>query len=234
MTRHSLQADMERHQHPLPASLIDYLADRGDIRQAGKGERLFREGDAPDGLYVLLDGKLKVYSENANGREILYSILEPGEILGEMLLDGGMRSASVKALTRVRYSVIPPDALHDLFHARPDFAEFVTRKLITRIRSLTHKTKSLMIDGVRARVIALLNEHAIPDGDVRRVPRSLTQQEIANRIGASREMVNHVVRELIQGDYIHKDAGHRMTLLKALPTEAESHRRRYLQQAGPK
>lgn len=81
---------------------------------------------------------------------------------------------------------------------------------------------------------ALLNEHAIPDGDVRRVPRSLTQQEIANRIGASREMVNHVVRELIQGDYIHKDAGHRMTLLKALPTEAESHRRRYLQQAGPK
>lgn len=209
--------DMDRWNDSLPSDLLDRICDRGDVQQFAKGEILFEEGDAPDGIYVLLDGKLKVYSEAPNGRELVFNVLEPGDVLGEMLLDGGLRSASVRAMTDVRCSIVDTAILRTLVRSEPDFAEYLIRKLIARVRRLSRNAKSLAIHSVHDRVITLLEEHAVAGELGREVPRFLTQQEIANRVGASREMVNHVVRDLVNEGYIHKDAAHRMTLLKKLP-----------------
>ena len=208
---------MDRWKNSLPSDLLARICERGDVQEFAKGEILFEEGDAPDGIYVLLDGKLKVYAEAPSGRELVFNVLEPGDALGEMLLDGGSRCASVKAATAARCGIVDATTLRTLVRSEPDFAEYMIRKLIARVRRLWRNTKSLAIHSVHERVVALLEEHAVMDGGVRKVPRLLTQQEIANRVGASREMVNHVVRDLVDDGYIHKDAAHCMTIVKKLP-----------------
>ena len=85
------------------------------------------------------------------------------------------------------------------------------------MRSVTRKARSLALDGVYERTVALLEESATTAPEGLRVPLELTQQEIANRIGASREMVNHVLRDLVRGGFILKDKQHRMTIVKTLP-----------------
>ena len=82
----------------LPEPLLAALRGDGRVLELAAGEVLFHEGDASDAMYLLLSGRLKVYAHNDSGREVVYNELSPGELLGEMLLDGGLRSASVQAL----------------------------------------------------------------------------------------------------------------------------------------
>lgn len=201
----------------LSPALQAALVKHGDLRRYAAGDVLFHEGDISDTLFVLLTGQLKVYSVESNRREVVYNVLEPGEMVGELLLDGGARSASVKAITDVECCAVDARAITSLLREAPDFAEHLILKLIARVRHLTRKTKSLALHGVYERLVALLEEQAVPDGDMRRVPRILTQQEIANRIGASREMVSNVLHDLIRGGFIAKDSAHRMTIVKKLP-----------------
>ena len=208
---------MDRLKDRLPQALLQQLSTRGDVRRFKSGQILINEGDVADSLYVLLSGQLKVFSHDRRNREVIYNTLEPGEIFGEMLLDGGRRSASVKAIKYSECLVIDGDKSRELLRAHPDFAECLVLKLISRLRNATRTIRSLALDDVLGRVVALLEEVAIVEGDVHRVPRNFTQAEIANRVGASREMVNHIVRDLVKGGYIHKDARHQMTLLKKLP-----------------
>lgn len=201
----------------LPSSLLGELSEHGGVHRFVAGETLFDEGAVSDSLYVLIDGQLKVYSRSANGREVVYNVLSPGEIVGEMTLDGGPRSASVKAVSDSYCLIVNACEIRELMRAHPAFAECLVLMLITRLRSATRKIRSLALDGVYERVIALLEEAKFVDGEEQRIPRDLTQLEIANRIGASREMVNHVLRDLIRGGFIAKDSQHRMTIIKKLP-----------------
>ncbi len=187
------------------------------MRSLAAGEVLFREGDASDAMYLLLSGRLKVYAANDGGREVVYNEVVPGELLGEMLLDGGLRSASVQALQGSSCLVIAGDDVHDLLHAHPDFAEVLLLQLISRLRQATRTIRAMALEGVYERVAALLEQVAVGSAGHREVPRTFTQIEIARRVGASREMVNQVLRDLVRGGFIHKDRAHRMTLLKALP-----------------
>ena len=125
------------------------------------GEVLFHEGDSSDGLYMVLRGRVKVYATNAGGRVIVYNTLGPGEILGELSLDGGRRSASVKAVTDVECTVMTNRAARELMRLRPEFADQILTNLITRVRQATHMTRSIALDGVPERVIALLESAAL-------------------------------------------------------------------------
>ncbi len=202
---------------PLPAPVLDAATAVGGLRRLAAGDTLFHEGEASDTVYVLLSGSLKVFSRNENGREVVYNVLSPGEMLGEMVLDGGPRSASVQALEASECLAIEGDDVRGLLREHPEFAEVLVLKLIARLRHATRTIRGMALDGVYERVVALLERAAVDVGGQRRVPRSLTQVEIARRVGAGREMVHHVLQGLIQGGYIHKDRGHQMTLLKPLP-----------------
>ncbi len=114
----------------------------------------------------------------------------------------------------------------ELMLTRPEFAAHVFAKLASRARHSTRMARSLALDGVPERVVALLETSAVHDGCVLRVPGELTQKEIAHRIGASREMVHKVIGKLTRGGFIHRDAGHRMTILKPLSDALALFRRR--------
>ena len=208
---------MEEPEHRLPREVLDHIARDAEPRHYGDGDILFREGDPSDCMYVLLKGQLKVYSRNTTGREMVFNVLGPGDIVGELFLDGGMRSASVKAVGEVECRMVDGEAIQSLLRSEPDFAEALVKLLIARLRAVTRKARSLALDGVYERTVALLEESATTSPEGLRVPPEFTQQEIANRIGASREMVNHVLRDLVRGGLIVKDSRHRMTIVGKLP-----------------
>lgn len=202
---------------PLPPELLARLSASGVTQQFEVGDVLFQEGDASDTLYVLIAGQLKAYSAKSNGREVVYSTLEPGQIFGEMFLDGGPRSASVKAIAPSTCLIVAGDQIRALMSAYPSFAEYVAMQLMARLRAATRKMRALALDDVYERVTSLLQASAVEDATGKHIPRHLTQLEIASQVGATREMVNHVLRDLTRGGFILKDRRHRMTLLQPLP-----------------
>jgi CRP/FNR family transcriptional regulator, cyclic AMP receptor protein len=101
--------------------------------------------------------------------------------------------------------------------AHPDFAHHLILKLITRLRSLTGRVKSLALEDVYGRVVALLQATSAPDGEQRRiVTQKMTEQDIAEHVGSSREMVSRIFKQLTVGGYVDLEGGH-IRLLKTPP-----------------
>ena len=114
-------------------------------------------------------------------------------------------------------SLVTAANLRAFIVAHPDFAQHLIRKLILRVRQATDSVKSLALQDVYGRVVGLLQQLAPGDDAAPRVlPERLTQQDIAERVGSSREMVSRVFKDLIAGGYLNADAG-RITLLKKPP-----------------
>jgi CRP/FNR family cyclic AMP-dependent transcriptional regulator len=201
----------------LSRSLLSELAARGDLRSFSRNDLLIIEGEVSDSLYILIAGQLKVFTQDDKGRELIYNILEPGEFFGEMFLDGGARSASVKAVIDSQCTIVDHSAMRSFMESYPEFAECLVLKLIERLRHATQQIKSLGLDGVYERTITLLNQVALYEEEVRVIPTTLTQQEIADRVGATREMVNHILRDLIRGGFLSKEKNRRMVFVKDLP-----------------
>ncbi|MEP7297496.1 MAG: Crp/Fnr family transcriptional regulator [Burkholderiales bacterium] len=177
---------------------------------------IITEGDANDSLYIILSGRVKVYASNEAGKEVILNTLGAGEYVGEVAFDGGLRSASVMTLEPTTCVVVTGANLRDFVVEHPDFALHLVDVLIARVRKLTENVKSLALEGVYGRVATLLRALSIEDGTGRVVTERLTQQDIAERVGSSREMVNRVFKELTSGGYIAVEAG-RIRLLRPLP-----------------
>jgi CRP/FNR family cyclic AMP-dependent transcriptional regulator len=208
----------------LSKELIAWLTKRGDLKIFARGERLITEGELSDSLYILVSGQLKVFTSDDKGRELIYNILQPGEFFGEMFLDGGQRSASVKAMVESKCVVLGHAKIRTFMKTYPEFAECVALKLIERLRLATLQIKSLVLSSVYERTVKLLDKVALQEGDVRVVPRSLTQQEIADRVGATREMINHILRNLTREGFLTKGKERRMVISRELPKQWGSDR----------
>lgn len=202
----------------LPPDLLQLLAQRGDVKRVRRGASLVEEGDAAESLFILLSGRLNVFTRDDRGREVIYNELAPGEILGEMFLDGGARSASVRAVTDVECVEVRGSHLREFMRAYPEFSETLVVKLIERLRRATTQIRSLALDDVFDRTVHQINELAVQDHGVRYLPTEVTQQQIASRIGATREMVNRVFRKLIgRGHLVRHARG------LAIPSEIPRH-----------
>ncbi len=175
-------------------------------------------GDQSDSLYVIVSGRVKVFLANDEGKEIVLDTQGPGEYFGEMVLDEGPRSASVMTLEPCRFQVIPRTDVTALLQRHPEFAMHLVRKLIHRVRVLTEHVKSLALQNVYGRFAKLLQEMAEKEGDKLVIADKLSQQEMANRIGASREMINRIVKDLATGGYITVE-GSRIVIHKSLPAD---------------
>jgi CRP/FNR family cyclic AMP-dependent transcriptional regulator len=164
-----------------------------------------------------LAGRVKVYAANAAGKEVILNHHGPGEYFGELSLDGGARSASVMTLEPTMCAVVTGAELREFVVAHPDFAMHLIGRLIGRLRELTQSVKSLALEDVYGRVVGLLQKMAVDGADGRRtVPQRLTQQDIAEYVGSSREMVSRIFKELVAGGYLATDSGH-LVLLKTPP-----------------
>jgi len=211
---------MTEHQRPpflgLSEQDIAALSRRAVTRAFPKNTIILNEGDQTDSLYIILSGRVKVFLANEEGKEIVLDTQGPGEYFGEMVLDEGPRSASVMTLEPCRFQLIPKEDVKALLQSHPDFAMHLVRKLIYRGRVLTEHVKSLALQNVYGRFAKLLNEMAVPQDGKRVLQEKLSQQELANRVGASREMINRIVKDLTTGGYISVD-GQRIVIHKPLP-----------------
>ncbi len=202
---------------PLDQPLLQRIAAQGGVKRYPAHAVIIHEGDSADTLFILLSGRVKVYASSESGKEVVITTHGAGEYVGELALDGGMRSASVMTLEPTTCSLVTAATLRAFVATHPDFAQHLILKLIARVRQATDSVKSLALQDVYGRVVGLLQQLAPgDDGAPRIVAERLTQQDIAERVGSSREMVSRILKELTVGGYLLNDAG-RITLLKKLP-----------------
>lgn len=178
------------------------VGSHGIARSYPKNTIIVTEGDETDSLYIILEGRVKAFVSDGEGHEMVLSTQGTGEYFGEMVLDEGPRSASIMTLEPSRFLVVQKNDFREFVMKNPAFALSLIDKLIQRARSLTESVKSLALMDVYGRVAHLLLELAEETGGKLAIPQRLTQQEIANRIGASREMVSRILKDLSTGGYL--------------------------------
>jgi CRP/FNR family cyclic AMP-dependent transcriptional regulator len=172
-----------------------------------KGALLFSEGDDSDGLYIIKEGKAKVFISDETGKDMTVAILGPGEVIGEIAsLDGQARTASV---TAIEPTTVLKIAQRDFRHFLADNQELafeIIQILTSRIRSYNTSVGNLAFKTVYERIIAMLEQNSEPcDDGTRVVNGSYTHKDIADMVGASREMVSRVFSDLTKGEYISTD-----------------------------
>ncbi len=193
------------------------LAERATIKSFPNNTIILYEGDETGPLYVILSGRVRVFLCDDEGKEITLTHLGPGTYFGELaLLDDQPRSASVMTLDKTTCGIISKNIFKEWLHAHPEAAFRLIQSLIQKIRQLTDNVRSLALSNVYERIVKVLNELAVERDDRLIIPEKLTQQELANRVGASREMVSKIMKELKKGDYIRTD-DHQWIILKKLP-----------------
>lgn len=186
----------------LRASMVESRLPRGDV--------IFAEGEPGDRMYVILDGKVKLGHTSVDGRESLLAVLGPGEVFGELsLFDPGPRTATATAVTDVVVIGLGHDNLRPWLAGRPEVAESLLQALAQRLRRTNETLADLVFSDVPGRVAKLLLELADkfgqpgPEGVL--VHHDLTQEELAQLVGASRETVNKALADFTQRGWIVVD-----------------------------
>jgi CRP/FNR family cyclic AMP-dependent transcriptional regulator len=173
-------------------------------------------GDPTDALYIVISGRLKVVMSGNEGREAILAILNRGDFFGEMgLIDQGPRSASVVAIEPCELLTITRTDFMKCLQKNFDLAMNVIRGLVGRLREADKKIGSLALMDVCGRVARLLMEMAETVDGQKVVTRKLPKQQIAKMIGASREMVTRVMKEMETSGHIEVRA-HRILLRESL------------------
>jgi CRP/FNR family transcriptional regulator len=165
-----------------------------------RGEHLFLEGQEGDKLYIVLDGKLKLTRAAAAGRENLISVLGPGEMFGELsLFDPRPRTSSASAITDATLAGLAHDALRAWLGDHPDVSIHMLKALARRLRRANDVVADLVFTDVPGRVAKNLLDLADRFGEQERdglhVHHDLTQEELAQLVGASRETVNKALAD---------------------------------------
>ncbi len=196
---------------------IEALRKVAIIKNVRKNTILFSEGDESEFFYVILDGKVHVGINDEEGKEIIFSILGKGEYFGEMALtDGEPRSAFVITKEPTRLFIISKKDFNELLLTNPDIMLNFLKGVQKRLRQASKKIESLALMDVYGRVARLLIQLAGSAEPGVTVAEKLTHQEIANMVGASREMVSRVLKELTNDGYI-SIIKKKITIHKPLP-----------------
>jgi len=198
--------------------VVRELAARGRIRNFAEDSLLIREAEFGDALFVILEGAVKVYVSNAQGREKILRHYGRGDYVGEMALDGHARSASVQALEPTVCAVVLRTDLVAAIRANPEVALRMLGTAMERARNDTVEIKNLALLDVYGRVARLLLSLPAEVGadGLTWTKERLTQQEIASRVGASRDMVSRILKDLRTGGYI-EIREKRITILRRPP-----------------
>ena len=182
-----------------------------------RGEVLFNEGDSGDRLYILLTGKVKLGHTSVDGRENLLAVLGPGEIVGELtLFDPGPRSATATAVATTELLAIEHNQLMGFIDSHPTLAKDMLRALAVRLRLTNIALADLVFSDVPGRVakalLDLADRFGAPTEDGIHVPHDLTQEELAQLVGASRETINKSLAEFSSRGWIRLE-GRAVTLI---------------------
>jgi CRP/FNR family transcriptional regulator, cyclic AMP receptor protein len=184
----------------LDEATAELLGSAMTTRSVDRGHVVFTEGDTGDRLFIVLDGKVKISRSATDGRENLLAVLGPGEMFGELsLFDPGARTATATAVTDSALASLDHDDLRPLLLAQPTVAVQLLAALAQRLRRTNEAMADLVFSDVPGRVAKALLDLAERFGDPEqegvRVRHDLTQEELAQLVGASRETVNKALSE---------------------------------------
>jgi CRP-like cAMP-binding protein len=179
--------------------------------ELSRGQVLFREGDPGDRLYVIAEGKIKLGRTSGDGRENLLGILGPGEMFGELsLFDPGPRNATATAVADTHLIGLGNEDLTTWLTGRPDVARHLLRALARRLRRTNDYLADLVFSDVPGRVakalLDLSERFGQPTDDGLRVAHDLTQEELAQLVGASRETVNKALADFASRSWLRLEA----------------------------
>ena len=187
----------------LQQSMTSSRLERGDI--------LFHEGDQGDRLYVIREGKIKLGRTSSDGRENLLAILGPGEMFGELsLFDPGPRTATATAVAETQLIGLGHDNLQAFLTDRPEVAATLLAALARRLRRTNETLADLVFTDVPGRVakalLDLSSRFGRPAEEGILVAHDLTQEELAQLVGASRETVNKALADFATRGWIKLEA----------------------------
>ena len=186
----------------LTAEEVSLLSVHARVQTFPKNAVIINEGDRSDSIFIIAAGRVKVFLHGDDGKEVVLNVHGPAEYFGELTLDEGPRSASVATLETSKFYVTTKAKFKQFLSAHPDFALKLINRLMHRVRALTENVRNLALLDVYGRVARLLLELAVEQDGRLAVTEKLTQKDIADRVGASREMVSRVFKELAAGGYI--------------------------------
>lgn len=187
----------------LEAQDLEELSSKMIVRMFPKSSVIINEGDESQSLFIIESGKVKVFLSDEDGREIVLNTHGPSEYFGEVsLLDSEPRSASVATLEESKIGMISKGDFESCLCREPRLALQVIKGLIWRLRNSTESVRSLALMDVYGRVARLLIKISEEDKGVLTVTERLTHQDIADRVGSSREMISRIFKDLKQGGYI--------------------------------
>ena len=208
---------------PLFAGLDDEtwttLSERLTMRSLRRGQHLFREGDPGEALHVLVDGKVKICRTSADGRENVIAILGPGDLLGELaIFDSQPRGATATAVVDSTLATLAESDFRAWLAEHPSVSAELLRALAARLRQTNEAMADLVFTDVPGRIaktlLNLAERFGQPAGDGVRVAHDLTQEELAQLVGASRETVNKALADFATRGWIRLD-GRAVVLIDA-------------------
>ena len=178
-------------------------------RRYKRGEAMVEQGAHANALVLILAGRARVVMTDRQLREVILATLRPGDYLGEMsLIDSEPHSASVVAEIQTDALVLGRSEFERCLNDHAPMAQAVMRGLVLRLRQANEKIRSLALLNVYERVAKVLMGYAIPSGDKKLVIRDkMSRQDIAKMVGASREMVSRVIKDLEGSGYIRIEEG---------------------------
>ena len=195
----------------IPEEAAEAVAASLDYADFGRGETVFTEGEQGNNLYLVLTGKVKIGRRAADGRENMLSVMGPSDMFGELsLFDPGPRTATATVVTDARLASLAHTSLRPWINDRPDIAEQLLRVLARRLRRTNDALADLIFTDVPGRVakqlLALSERFGTEEADGLRVHHDLTQEELAQLVGASRETVNKALADFASRGWVRVDS----------------------------
>jgi CRP/FNR family transcriptional regulator, cyclic AMP receptor protein len=200
---------------------LQVVADLGVQRSYRKGAIIVNEGEIGDSLFILIQGRVRAFSADAGDKEITLGTILAGDFFGEMSLDGGARSATVEALEPCLCAVVPMEHVLSFVRENSEFAVTLLHKTIVRARAATQAARDMALLDVYERLAQTLNhlgKVTAEDNSPKTIDPLISHAELAAHVGASREMVSKLMKDLERGGYIQVNT-RQITLLKKLPAK---------------
>ena len=192
----------------LPAEHLEEISRVAIRRKVPRHTVIVHAGDKTDSLFVIINGSAKVLNRDIEGNEVILTILGAGECFGEMgLIDGSPRSADVEANESCELLVIGKQDFKKALSGNIDLCLNIMKSLVLRLREANRKIESLALMDVYGRVAKLLLDFSVEENGVRVIRRKVTKQDMAKMVGASREMVSRVMKDLERSGYIRVEEG---------------------------
>ena len=192
----------------LPEVQLEQIARMAVSRKVVRHTTIVFVGDSTDSLFVIVSGSAKVLNRDAEGNEVILTLLGSGECFGEMgLIDGSPRSADVVANENCELLVIAKADFTSVLAGNVDLCLNIMKSLVLRLREANRKIESLALMDVYGRVAKLLLDFSVEENGLRVIRRKVTKQDMAKMVGASREMVSRVMKDLERSGYIRIEPG---------------------------